>query len=393
MSFVKKFFFISLLIFIVSLLFLGIYRLSFYKPDEIASSVKKDANPSAETSPEELEEETPVKTKIAKISAVSNESVLAPTLSSDGLTIKYYTPKDGHAYEIDLDGENKKTLSNKDLVGLNNIFWSPDKTKVISKFKGVDGSVLFSFYNYITQKGTMLDKNIREVIWDTIGSKIFYIYSDTKNKKTTVNISDPDGANWKKLADIDYQNASLGAIPQSGTISFWNKSDNLTQTDLGSVPTIGGEKKSLFKEKFGADYLWDNSGNTALISHTDNKGGSKIQLAIINYNGGEYTNLGIPTFVSKCVWSKNSKIIYYALPGNISPSAMLPNDYNDGKIKTSDTFWKIDLVSKQSERIAEIEDLQKINTQFDAADLFLSLDESFLFFRNKLDGKLYKVSL
>lgn len=392
MSFVKKFFFISLLIFIVSLLFLGIYRLSFYKPDEIASSAKKDAASSADASSDESNKETALKTKTAKISAVSNESILAPALSSDGLSVKYYTPN-GHAYETDLDGAGKKTLSDKDLSDLENILWSPDKTKVISKFALSGGEIRFSFYDYTQKKGAALPQNIRKVIWDASGSKIFYAYYDSKSKKTTLNISDPDGTNWKKLADLSYQNISLSLVPKSGLVSFWNSPSNLTQTDLESIATLGGEKKVLFKEKFGADYLWSNSGNNVLVSHTDSKGGSKMQLATINYNGGEYANLGIPTFVSKCVWSKNDKILYYALPGNIPSSSMLPDDYDSGKIKTSDTFWKMDMTSKQSERIVALEDLQKINTAFDAADLFLSLDESFLFFRNKLDGKLYRISL
>jgi len=385
-SLLKKLFFASLIIFIVSILFLGIYRLSFYKPKEVAPTAKKE-NPAQPVSATQPEKDT------AKISAISDEAILSPALSSEGLSIKYYSQKNGHSYEISFDGTNKKTLSANDLIDLKNILWSPDKTKVISKFFQSDSSTRFSSYDYSAGKGDSLDKNIREAAWDQSSSKIFYVYFDPKSKKATLNISDPDGSNWKKLADLAYSNASVAPIPQSGSVSFWNKADNMSQTSLESIPTVGGQKKSLFKEKFGADYLWDNSGNNILISHSDAKGGSKMQLAIVNYNGGEYSNLGIPTFVSKCAWSKNNKILYYALPGNLPESAMLPNDYNDGKIKTSDTFWKMDMASRQSERIIELSELQKINAQFDASDLFLSPDEGLLFFINKLDGKLYQISL
>lgn len=385
MSILKKLFYASLLIFIISLLFLGIYRLSFYKPAQVVQTVKKEE-------PAAIPAVQPEK-EIAKISAISDEAVLSPTLSSEELSIKYYSQKNGHAYEISFDGTNKKTLSINDLIDLKNILWSPDKTKVISKFFQSDSSTRFSSYDYSAGKGNSLDKNIREAAWDQSSSKIFYVYFDPKSKKATLNISDSDGSNWKKLADLAYSNASVAPIPQSGSVSFWNKADNMSQTSLESIPAVGGQKKSLFKEKFGADYLWDNSGNNILISHSDAKGGSKMQLAIVNYNGGEYSNLGIPTFVSKCAWSKNNKILYYALPGNLPESAMLPNDYNDGKIKTSDTFWKMDMASRQSERIIELSELQKINAQFDASDLFLSPDEGLLFFINKLDGKLYRIKL
>jgi hypothetical protein len=384
MSVVKKLFFVSALILAVSLLFLGIYNLSFKKPSEI--SVPKKETPVTPPINQPEAETTKIKT-------VSDEAVLSPTLSPDGLSIKYYSKTSGRAYETDIDGENKKNISDKDLLGLNSILWSPDKTRVIAKFVDAGGKSQFSSYDYSVQKGFLLDKNITEAVWDGMGSKIFYAYRDSGSGKSTLNISNPDGSNWKKIADLSWQNAAIAPIPQSGLISFWNKADSLAQADLESIPIIGGEKKVLFKEKFGADYLWNSSGTNALISHSDNKGGSKTQLALINYNGGEYANLGIPSFTSKCAWSKDGKTLYYALPGNIPDNSVLPNDYNEGKFKTSDTFWKMDMASKKSERIVEIEDLQKINTSFDASNLFLSQDERFLFFVNKADGKLYRINL
>ena len=50
----------------------------------------------------------------------------------------------------------------------------------------------------------------------------------------------------------------------------------------------------------------------------------------------------------------------------------------------------MDLRSGKKERIV---DLSKITGSYDAADLFLSSDESALFFVNKLDGKLYRIDL
>jgi hypothetical protein len=385
MSIARKFFYASLIICIVSLLFLGIYRLSFYKPAETAQVKKEEIKPAA--LPDQSKKET------SKIFAISDEAILSPVLSPDGLSIKYYSQKNGRAYQIDLDGTNKKEISDKDLIGLSSAIWSPDKTKVITKFVGSGGDVQFYYYNYSTGISTPLKKNLDEVSWDGTGNKIFYKYYDPASKERTLNIADPDGKNWKKLADLSYKNVAIAPVPQSGMVSFWNKADSLSTTDMESIPVIGGEKKVIYKEKFGADYLWNSSGTNILINHVDVKGGSKMQLALLNFNGGEYTNLGVPTFISKCTWSSDNKTIYYSLPGNIQSTAVLPNEYNEGVLKTSDTFWKIDLASKQPKRIVELEDLQKVNIQFDAANLFLSSDEGYLFFTNKLDGKIYRMSL
>jgi hypothetical protein len=385
MSIVKKLFYAALVIMVVSLLFLGIYRLSFNKPEETAQSKKEEPKPAIPV--DQPKKET------AKITAISDEPVLSPVLAPDGLSIKYYSQKTGRAYQSDLDGTVKKPISDKDLIGLTSVIWSPDRTKAITKFVDGSGNVQFYYYNFSSSTSSPLKKNLDEVSWDSLGNKIFYKYYDPASKERTLNIADPDGTSWKKLADLTYRNVAIAPVPQSGVVSFWNKADSLAATDMESIPVIGGDKKMIFKDKFGADYLWNNSGTNVLMSHVDTKGSSKMQLALINFNGGEYTNLGIPTFVSKCVWSKDNKTIYYSLPGNLASNAMLPNDWDNGTIKTSDTFWKLDMTSKKPTRIIELEDMQKINIQFDATNLFLSSNEAYLFFLNRLDGKIYRLSL
>ena len=378
MSIIKKIFFLSVLILAMSLLFWGVYNLSF----------KKTTAPVAQEPAPTVEAPAIPKT-LPQIAAISDEAVISPVLTGDGSQIKYYSRATGQVYEIDLDGGNKSTLASTELPGINNIFWSEDGTKVISKFIKPDGMQFF-YYDYTTQKGTPLKKNVDEIAWQTSGNKIFYKYYDEQTKKRSLNISDPDGSGWSKLADIDYRNVSIAQIPQSGLVSFWNSPDALTETIFTSVPLIAGEKKTIFQGKFGADYLWSPDGSLALVSHTDVRGGSKMQLATMNYNGGEYKNLDAPTFVSKCAWSKDNKTIYYALPGGIPPSAILPNEYNEGKITTTDTFWKINIETGEKARLIETD---KIGNKYDTTQIFLNADESKLFFTNKIDGKLYRIDL
>ena len=111
----------------------------------------------------------------------------------------------------------------------------------------------------------------------------------------------------------------------------------------------------------------------------------------MNYNGGEYKNLGLPTFISKCVWSKDNKTIYCALPGNIPTNSILPNDYKDQKFTTTDTFWKINTTTGEKNRLVETNDMPK--NALDASEFFLNTDESLLFFVNKIDKKLYRIVL
>ncbi len=381
MSTLKKIFFLSLFIFVLSSLFWGVYNLSF----------KKTADPVAEKNEPESEPEktTPVK-EIPAITAVSDEPVISPALSTDGNTIRYYSKTNGQAWEMNLDGTGKKILGETELVGLADTYWASDKNKVVTRFNKIGEKTAFFYYNHTEKKGVKLKDNLDEVVWNTNGNKILYKYYSPTNQERTLNIADPDGSNWQKLADLKYRYVNIAQIPMSGLISFWNRPDAYTETILKTIPAIGGEEKTVFTGKFGADYLWNSSGTHTLISHSDIRIGSKMQLATINYNGGEYKSLNIPTFVSKCVWSKNQKTIYYALPGNIPQSAILPNEYDEGKFTTTDTFWKVNLENGEKTRLVEPEN---IPGKFDATKLFLNSDESVLFFVNKIDGKLYRMEL
>jgi hypothetical protein len=314
---------------------------------------------------------------------------MAPTLTNDGANVKYYSKNDGKVYQTDFDGNGKKTISNKTLPGIEDVLWSPDKTKVITRFKSLSGRPQFNFYDYGSATGGALSSNIDTVIWQS-NSRIIYKYFNSKAKEGSLNISDPNGKNWTNLTPLNTKYISLAPIPKSGLISVWSAPDAFTETFFGSVPILGGETQVLSSGSFGADYLWSNDGNYVLTSSSDKKGGTKINLALLDNKGGNSRTLNVPTFVSKCVWSKDNKTIYYALPGGVPDNSILPNDYTNGKINTTDTFWKVDITTGEKSRIV---DLDKIKNQLDATDLFLNSNESFLFFVNSIDGKLYKITL
>lgn len=390
MSFLKKLFFFSLFIFFLSLLFWGVYNLSFKKDSN--SSLSKEQEKSLVSKKDE-EEDASLKVTpppiLEKISAISDEPVIAPVISTNSSSIKYFSKNTGEAFKIDFDGTAKNSLSSKN-PGLIKASWSIEKDKAILKIKNPDGSPSSYFYDFANGEKFELNKNIEDVAWQTNANRIFYTYFDPASKKRTLNVSDPDGKNWINLINVPYEKVSFYQVPKSGALSFWNSGDAYNQTIFQSVPMTGGSIKDIDRIGFGNDYLWDFSGNNFLVSHSDAKGGYKIELGIANYNGGEFRNLGIPTFVSKCAWSKNGKIVYYALPGEIPDNTVLPNEYKEGKFNTADTFWKIDIETGEKTRLLETKEIKE---KYDVSRMFLSPDESFLFFVNKINEKLYRLAL
>jgi len=375
----KKIFIISSSLFVLLLLLWGIYFFSF----------KNNASNKEKFVENILPVEIISDKKIPKIFALSEEPVLGPVFVKNKSNLKYYSKKTGQVFQIEFDGSEKSAISDKELSGLSSIFWSPEKNRVVSEFF-VEGGLSYSSYDYSERMGYPLGKNFGNINWYN-NQKILYTYK-TADGKRTLNIADFDGKNWLKLTDLNFINIRIEPIPLTGLISFWNQGNGFEETTLKTISILGGEEKIIFQGKFGADYLWSPDGNSLLISHLAEKGSAKIQLALTNAKGGEYKNLAFPTLVSKCVWSHDSKNIFCALPGNIPDGIVMPNDYWAGKFQTTDIFWKINTSNGEKDRIIETKELENLPS-IDVLNPFLNEDESFIFFTNKKDGKLYRLEL
>ncbi len=380
MSNIKKVFIISSAVLIITLLF---WAVSFFK------TAKIDDNASPKSSVEKLDIKTGLSNN-SKIIALSDEAVISATFMKNENFVGYYSKDTGKNISIDINGARKITLRDNDIPGLADVFWSPDRAKTITKTVSPSGEIGFYYYNYDSHKEVPLKKNLDNVAWQFSSSRIFYKFFDPRTKERTLNTADPDGSNWKKLADLKYRDVSIAQVPGSSMVSFWNKPDAFSKTSFESMPISGGQRKTLFSDKFGADYLWSSDGKWALVSHSDVQNGSKMQLAKINQNGGEYKNLDFPTFVSKCAWSKNNDFIFCSLPGGMPEKAILPNDYDENKFSTVDTFWKVNVKTGEKTKIELPGDIEQ---KFDAKSIFINSEEKYLFFTNKVDGKLYRISL
>jgi hypothetical protein len=392
MSIAKKIFIVSSILLSAVLFFLGIYNVSFKREK---ASIQDGAKTNQSGSAGEVTNTVNKTGEAAKINSnekiysLSDEAIISPVSVDDGDSVEYYSKANGNVFKVFLSGREKKVISDKNLSGLEKILWSPDASRVISRFN-INGQVRYSTYDYNEKKGYKLDDGIEYATWNNLGNQIFYKYFDAKSKKRTLDVADFDGKNWKKIADVNSGSIFISVIPQSSFVSFWNTPNAFEETSLSIVSTVGGEVRKIFSGRFGADFLWSPNGSKALVSFTDSRGGSKTSLGVINSNGGEFQNLNIPTFVSKCVWSKDSKTIFYTIPTFSSENNVLPNDYQSGKVSTEDTFWKMDITSGKAERVVEIKD---INGSYDATNLFLSPSEDVLFFINKIDGKLYGINI
>jgi len=386
----KKIFAISTVLLVVVVAAIFVYNFAFKKPttqnneEEKTSQEGKLANQDDQTENPETDLE-----KSSTITPVSNEAVFGATLSTDGNYLYYFLKSNGQLNQVGLSGKLEKVLSTESFFSMRKVVWNKSKNKAIIKTEPTPGISKYLYFDISGEKVSTLKENLDSVAWYGAEDKIIYKYYDPKSKKRAISVADPDGKNWRDIANFDYQGVEISSFPGSSAISFWPSPSAYLQTAVNTISFNGENKKEILKDKFGTDLLWSPDGGTAAVSFSDQKGGHKIQLAIMNSRGGELKNLMMATFATKCAWSANSKFLYCAIPGNIPDSAILPDDWLEGKISSTDTFWRIDTSSGKKDRLV---DPKKIEGSFDALYPFLSKDEKSLFFVNKSDGKLYKLS-
>lgn len=375
----KKVFYFSLGFLFLVLIFLGAYNFVFRNNvnSPVVNQGKKIIEAPVDT--------TPIATNIV---ATINEDILGAAVSPDGF-LYYYSLDERALKKASLDGKDKSVLLS-DFPGTpQRLLWSPKRDRVLIYLKQTNGQAIWHFADLVTKTLVPLKGEISRIAWNNLGDKIFYQYTDPKSGERTLNIANPDATGWKKIADL-YHDTFIAPIPQSANVSFWSRPNALEKTYFESVSSTGENRHTILSERFGADYLWSPNGEHVLVSAGAEKGGKDILLSTMNGNGGEFQSIAIPTIISKVIWSKDSKTIYYALPGSLPEDAVLPNDYFDKPIHTKDTFWKMDTLSGKKSRLL---DLKELTQNFDSSDLFLSPNEDFLFFTDRSTKRLYRIGL
>lgn len=373
----KKVFIISLIV----LVFLGIFSIIYFwvfKKD--VDSVKNNVENIIEN-----EDLNSLNSTSKKVINLTSESVISATLNNaDGL-IYFYNKLDGNLWTITDRGTNMTKVVEKNLMNVKSVEWSNDSNSAIISLE--NGKIMI--FNHKNNQELVLKNGVDLASWSNLNDKMIYKFYDPDKKERSLNISNLDGSNWKKMATLPFRFVSFQKIPSSIQVAFWSSADSNNVTELFKTSiTSSDESTKIFSDKFGADFLFSPEGSKVLISFVNEKSGTKMSLGMIDSQGKNFQDFQIPTLVQKVVWSKDGKTIYYAQPTEIPNGSMMPNDYLTKKILTQDTFWKMDIMTGKKERLAELKDLTE---PIDATNLFLSRSEDALFFINRQNNLLYKL--
>ncbi|QQS61779.1 MAG: hypothetical protein IPN70_02580 [Candidatus Moraniibacteriota bacterium] len=376
----KNIFIISSVLFSITLLSWLLFVFFVKDPKEI----EEKPSPISEIQEKEEPKETSSPFQI-----FSDFPILSPLLSEDGSSIFGYHKETSTLYSLNVESGEKKVLQDTQLTNPLIALWAKDPRISILKTSPQKNAEYF-LVDSNSQTTTPLPSNITYLNWDNLSEKIIFIQRK-KPEEILFSTAKPDGSEPKELLTITEKGRiSLIPVPQSPAIAYWPQSANTKISPLFHINLSSGTKTEIFSGRYGGDYLYSPDGEKILLSWSPEKNSSKLTLALLNKYGGQYKDLGLPTLVSKCAWGKNTVHIYCAVPTGIPQTAVMPDDYLNGKVSTVDSLWKINVETGKKERVVELSDIKET---FDVTNIFIDASEQFLYFTNKSTNILYKVKL
>lgn len=325
-------------------------------------------------------------TSDSRLKIISQEKVMSPVIGEDGKTVKYYAKSNGNVIESDFIGGNLKKVSSVTLNNLLKVLWSPDKEKIIGIF--ADGTkTKKNFYDYNSGQTALLNSNIGYVAWSPDSKKIAYQYTDPNQEQSNISTSNPDGTGYKNIFKTRLEGLVVD-WPTKEKISIRLPASGLAQGILYTINSDSGDFNKVLSDIFGLNIKWSLNGEKVLFSFTDSQG-KDPQIKLADSTGTKIKSLELAGIVDKCVWSKDNKTIYCALPQEISGNAVWPDDYYKKRVILADDFYKIDLETGSKTKVLG----SSSEFSYDALELLLSPKEDYLFFVNQYNGLLYSLKL
>jgi len=390
----KKILIVLIIVLILALIALLVYNFFFKEAaeegeepgaGELPEGEEGEVIPGEEEEGEEISPEPEL-----KIKPISQEKVLAPTLSSDKTKVMYYAQRNGNVGQSAFDGSGLTKTSSAVLEDLVDIIWSPDKTKVISVYQDTLGTITKFSYDYETGKVSSLNILIQEIDWSPSSDKILFQYTKEAEDNNHLGTSKPDNSDWEIALQIEMKDVNLDWLGTETEIVYYEKPSGLVTSSLYLFNLVTEESTKVLSEIYGLAAKWSPQGDKFIFTKT-NEEGKNLYLRVALKDGSAEANINVSTFTDKCVWSQDNRTVFCAIPKNISGTETLPDDYYKGNFISNDEFWKINL--ETAENTSLIEPWERTEETYDAIDLFLSPLEDYLFFVNKKDGLLYSIEL
>ena len=197
----------------------------------------------------------------------------------------------------------------------------------------------------------------------------------------------------KAVEDLGDQseNVAINWSPSNQVLATYRKGSSGESQEIFFIGLQGENLKSLDVEGRGFESNWDQSGDKLLYSTYDSTTNYNPELKFVDYGGnntGRNTvNTGLKTWPSKCTIGASTA--YCGVPSYLEKgSGIYPTIAKD----IPDVFWKVDLRTGAKTKLANPVN-QDGTSIYNASQVYLSPDESVLYFTDTNTGKLQSIKL
>lgn len=330
--------------------------------------------------PDFEEPEPPISTPSSNASRLTDEAVITPALFFQGNGIAYFD-RNGRLYRTDMaTSSGTVLLSNKTELtvpaksGISKILWPPIGNSYIAE-SGIGLARQWSYYNPETAQYVELPRQVKSLSWLPSGNKVMFVWVDD-NGRASLNTANPDTSDYQFLTDLNDNDIEISVSPDGQTVAFYRtQTADMNQNGLFTVSSDGQVWRDITRDGYNRGALWSPDSRKLLFSKRD-PSTQRYMLWYADLTTGEMRNLNVETSESKAAWTRDSQSIVVAVPSSGTVGSGI----------TSDTIYKISVSSATRTEFSP-------GSGVDAQELFLSLDERTLFFRNAQDGALYYMPL
>lgn len=319
---------------------------------------------------------------IKRLLPITQESVLGASINEENGKILYFS-LNGEINSINFDGTEKTKIGVMTTDGIGDVSVSKNGKNILAKITSQPGVSKYIVYNIKKNSLKSLPERTVAASFDPSGENIAIALDKTLSKISTINIESGETTEITiaRIPDIviDWHGTDVVAIK--------TKPSGLAFGLLYNLDLKTKEISRILGNINGLTSLFSPSSKRALISQTSSDTGKELSLSVINMEKNTKQSIGLFTLPEKCAWFNDDRtIICASINAENEGKYVMPDDYYKGKIKfSSEDIVRINLDTGQKQNM--------INGVFDAQNLFLSKDEAYLYFINRVDGRLYRLTL
>lgn len=342
-------------------------------------------------------EEVPVVPQISEIAEggktwinpVGADPVSYPTASLSGSDSIYYNSGDGRFYKLDQNGQ-KTLISQKQFFDVKNVSWAPTKDRAVIEYP--DGFKIM--YDFSKDKQYTLPQNWSEFSWNSVGSRLAFKMDSQFPENRWLAVSNPDGTRVTPIEAMgDNADKVIVNWSPAGQVVAFSKTGEPRDGWQQEILLVGQNRenyKSIIVEGRGFLPEWAPQGDKIAYSVYISADGFKPSLYVVDATGGDNTgankiDTNLNTWADKCVFSASGASLYCAVPKNLPDGSGLFRELADD---VKDDFYRVDIKTGVVSFLAE-----GALGGYNATNLYLSADESALYFVDKDTSYLKSIKL